>query len=167
MADFKGGSELDTHGGHEMVSLEQHQRLTVNLLHGKVLDIVAAARQVLDKVTDLLHVPLQRIVLGTGWLLAWRLLDNLLLLVDLRSEGGADKGAHHGLAAHSVTLKLLLRRLTDIAVAAVGVESSLLLLFLLVDGAGRSARSSLDRSSGVGLGGGGGRGVRGLGLLLL
>lgn len=53
--------QLDRHGRHEVVSLEEHQGLPVNLLLGKVLDILAAARQVLDEVTDLCHIPLERV----------------------------------------------------------------------------------------------------------
>ena len=169
MADLEGGAELDAHGGHEVVSLQQHQGLAINLLDCEVLDIVTAARKGLDEVAHLLHVPLERVVLRTdrGLLgLLRRLLDNLLGLLDLGlgGERRADNGAHHSLAADTFTaLKLLLRRLTAVDV----VEGRLLLLFLLVDGAGGSARSPLDRDTEVGRGPVGGCGAWSLGLILL
>ena len=171
MADLEGGSKLDAHSGHEMVSLKQHQGLPINLLNCKVLDIVTAARKVLDEVAHLLHIPLERVVLGTdrGLLLGLlgRLLDNLLGLLDLDlgGERRTDNGAHHSLAANIVTaLKLLLRRFTAVDVVE---RLLLLLLFLFVDGTWRSARSSLDRNTGGRCGTVSGRGARGLSILLL
>ena len=60
-ADLEGGPQLDGHGAHEMVRLEQHQRLAVDLLGGELLHVLGAAGQRLNKVAHLAHVPLQRV----------------------------------------------------------------------------------------------------------
>ena len=65
-ADLERGSQLDGHGGHEMVGLQQHQGLPVDLLLGKVLDVLTAARQVLDEITNLCHIPLEGVAPETG-----------------------------------------------------------------------------------------------------
>ena len=43
-ADLESWTELDAHGGHEVVSLEEHEGLPIDLLHHEVLHVVAAAR---------------------------------------------------------------------------------------------------------------------------
>ena len=63
LADLESRSQLDAHGGHQMVGLQQHQSLAVDLLQGEVLHVVRAAREVLDEVADLLDVPLEGVVL--------------------------------------------------------------------------------------------------------
>ncbi len=40
-------------GRHKVVWLEQHQRLSIDLLHAELLDVVRAAGQVLDEVAHL------------------------------------------------------------------------------------------------------------------
>ena len=55
--DLEGGSKLDAHGGHEVVGLEEHEGLPVDLLHHEVLHVVAAPRQLLDEVANLRHAP--------------------------------------------------------------------------------------------------------------
>ena len=99
--DLERWSQLDRHGRHEMVRLERHQGLPVDLLLSKVLDVLPAAGQVLDKVADLGHVPLERVAAGAG--------ERLLLG---RSGGGGERSrdrstGHGGL----LQLHLLLRRL--------------------------------------------------------
>ena len=46
-----------------MVRLEEHEGLTVNLLQEEVIEVIRAAREVLDEIADLLHRPLQGVVL--------------------------------------------------------------------------------------------------------
>ena len=66
LADLQGRPELDAHGRHEVVGLQQHQSLPVDLLQSEVLHVVGAAGEFLDEVADLLDIPLQRVVLRTG-----------------------------------------------------------------------------------------------------
>ena len=55
--DLEGGSKLDAHGGHEVVGLEEHEGLPVDLLHHEVLHVVAAAGKLLDEVANLGDTP--------------------------------------------------------------------------------------------------------------
>ena len=64
--DLEGGSKLDAHGRHEVVGLEEHKGLPVNLLHHEVLHVVAAARQLLDEVANLSHGPPSNVHLCDG-----------------------------------------------------------------------------------------------------
>ena len=65
-ADLESWSELDAHGRHEVVGLEEHKGLPVNLLHHEVLHVVAAARQLLDEVANLSHGPPSNVHLCDG-----------------------------------------------------------------------------------------------------
>ena len=62
-ADLESWSELDAHGGHEVVSLEEHEGLPVDLLHHEVLHVVAAAWQLLDEVANLGDTPSSNVYL--------------------------------------------------------------------------------------------------------
>ena len=66
LTDLQSRAELDAHGRHEVVGLQQHQSLPVDLLQSEVLHVVGAAGELLDEVADLLDIPLERVVLGTG-----------------------------------------------------------------------------------------------------
>ena len=61
-ADLERGAKLDRHGGHEVIGLEQHERLAVDLLELEVLHIVGTPGQRLDEVAHLRHRPLQGVV---------------------------------------------------------------------------------------------------------
>ena len=63
-ADLESWSELDAHGRHEVVSLEEHEGLPVDLLHHEVLHVVAAPRQLLDEVANLRDAPPGNVYLG-------------------------------------------------------------------------------------------------------
>ena len=62
-ADLESWTELDAHGGHEVVSLEEHEGLPVDLLHHEVLHVVAAAGQLLDEVANLGDTPSSNVYL--------------------------------------------------------------------------------------------------------
>ena len=62
VADLEGRAQLYGHGGHQMVSLEQHQRLPIDFLQLEVLHVVGAAGKVLDEIADLGHRPLKGVV---------------------------------------------------------------------------------------------------------
>ena len=64
--DLEGRSKLDAHGRHEVVGLEEHKGLPVNLLHHEVLHVVAAARQLLDEVANLSNGPPSNVHLCDG-----------------------------------------------------------------------------------------------------
>ena len=66
LADLQSRPQLDAHSRHQVVGLQQHQGLAVNLLQSEVLHVVGAAGQLLDEVADLLDIPLERVVLRTG-----------------------------------------------------------------------------------------------------
>ena len=66
LTDLQSWAELNAHGRHEVIGLQQHQSLPVNLLQSEVLHVVGAAGQFLDEVADLLDIPLERVVLRTG-----------------------------------------------------------------------------------------------------
>lgn len=60
-ADLKSWPQFDGHGRHQMVGLQQHECLAVDLLEQEILHVVRTSRQSFDEVAHLLHAPLQRI----------------------------------------------------------------------------------------------------------
>ena len=62
-ADLESWTELDAHGGHEVVSLEEHEGLPIDLLHHEVLHVVAAAGKLLDEVANLGDTPSSNVYL--------------------------------------------------------------------------------------------------------
>ena len=162
--DFEGRPQLDAHGSHQVLCSQQHQRLPVYLLESEVLDIVAAAGEVLDEVADLLHAPLQGVVLGAGkeGCRGRGLLGRGVLL---RGDGCRGDGGHLGGGGgllHRPGLHLLLRRLVPVVgdhstgvVGGGGVVAAVVLavelaLGALVHGARGSAGASLHWGGGVG-----------------
>ena len=161
--DFESRPQLDAHGSHQVLCSQQHQRLPVYLLESEVLDIVAAAGEVLDEVADLLHAPLQGVVLGAGkeGCRGGGLLGRGVLLRGDRCRGdGGHLGGGGGLL-HRPGLHLLLRGLVPVVgdhstgVGGVGVVAAVVLavelaLGALVHGARGSAGAPLHWGGGVG-----------------
>lgn len=54
--ELEGGPQLHLHGGHEVVLLEQQQRLAVDLLRAEHVRVVAAAGQAPHKLKHVLHL---------------------------------------------------------------------------------------------------------------
>ncbi len=54
--DFERGAELHVHGGHEVVLLEQHERLPVDLLGTELVGVRRAPRQRVDELVHIRHL---------------------------------------------------------------------------------------------------------------
>jgi len=144
LADLQGRPQLYRHRCHQVICLQQHQCLPINFLYSKIFDIIAAPGQVFDKIAHLGNIPLQGVI----------------LLLDYRGEGRCRlrwwcryrRGLWGFIKAASVCkrcdaflirFRFLFRGLTN--------RFCFYILFGgLVIRAGRTARSSLDGSCGVG-----------------
>ena len=113
LAHLERRAQLHGHGGAQVVHLEQHQRLPVDLLQLEIGHVLGAPGLLLDEVAHALHAPLKRVVLqdvgGVGHARDGRRRRRRLR----RGRGGAGGGGGGG--------GCLVGRLDEVAVG-VGVQ---------------------------------------------